>query len=150
MFLLASCANPEATEVEDSLNQSQAAEKMNEHIMQAADEIQGEVELSAERYPDPIFSTCEGEPGGENHTVSGRHTYWIDGVPNKRNEEMAEAIHAYWSKGNWSVISDERPQRLEIQARNKDDLFRMKLVFSQYGRPSLSAYSPCVRSDDET
>ena len=128
------------------MNQTQAVERVKEHIESAAAEFPGEIELSP--VEDPAFPTCEGEPGEDGHTVTVRHAYWVDGEPEEKNEELAESIHAYWSSGNWRVTADERPEKLHIEAKNQEDHFRMNLVVSKDGRPSLAAYSPCVQADE--
>lgn len=147
IILLTSCATTEPAEPESSLNQTQAEERIEEYITQAVSGLPGDVETSIVR--NPSYPTCEGESGDESHTVSIRHVYWVDGVPEEKNQEAAEALHAYWSTGDWEVVRDERPDKMQLEAKNRGDQFRMNLVINQDGRPSLAVYSPCVQADDK-
>ena len=145
-MLLTSCATTEPAEPESGLSQTQAVERAKEHIESAAAELPGDIELSP--VEDPAFPSCGGESGEDGHTVTVRHVYWVDGVPEEKNQEVAEALHAYWSTGDWEVVRDERPDKMQIEAKNRGDEFRMNLVINQDGRPSLAAYSPCVQADE--
>ena len=141
-----SCADQETAEPESNMNQTQAEERIEEYIDHAAAELPGDVELSSEG--DPAFPACEGEPGEENHKVNVRHIFWVDGIPEEQNEDIAESLYSYWNTGNWKVTKDERPEGSRIEARNRADDFSMDLIVDQDGRPSLAAYSPCVHADD--
>lgn len=129
------------------MNKTQAEEQVEAYVVNAAEELPVDVELSSVN--DPAFPSCEGEPGDENHTVQVRHSFWVDGAPEDKNEEIAEALYTFWESGNWEITRDDRPEKVLIEAKNREDQFRMKLVVSQDGRPSLSGYSPCVQADDE-
>lgn len=96
---------------------------------------------------DPDFPPCEGEPGDKDRTAQVRHSFWVDGAPEDRNEEIADALHALWQTGDWEITRDDRPGRTQVEATNREDHFRMKFLVGQDGLPSLSGYSPCVRAD---
>jgi len=147
-MLSVSCATKETVESESNMNQTQAEEQIEAYIIDAVEEFPVSVELSSVN--DPAFPSCEGEPGEENHTVQVRHSFWVDGAPEDKNEEIAESLHAFWESGNWEIIRDDRPENILIEAKNRNNQFRMKLVVSQDGRPSLSGYSPCVQADEES
>lgn len=128
------------------MNQTQAEELIQTYVTEAADELPVDVELSSVN--DPAFPPCDGEPGDENRTVQVRHSFWVDGAPEDKNEELADALHTFWETGSWEVTRDDRPERIQIEATNRDNQFRMKLLVGQDDRPSLSGYSPCVQADE--
>ena len=145
-FATVSCSNQETAEPESSLNQTQAEARVEEYANQATSELPGDVELSTVR--NPTSPSCEGESGDDNHKVTVRHVFWVDGIPEENNEEIAESLHSYWNTGTWEVTKDQRPDELHIEAKNRGDNFRMNLVINQDGRPSIGVYSPCVQASN--
>src|SRR5699024_1572422 len=131
-MLPVSCATIATVEPANNMNQTQAEEQTEAYIINSGEAFPVSIELSS--VTDRAFPSCEGEPGDENHTVQVRHSFWVDGASEDKNEELAESLHAFWEAGNWEIIRDARPEKILIEAKNRENQFRMKLVVSQDGQ----------------
>ena len=128
------------------MNRPEAEEKVEEHITTAANSLSEDVTLNP--VGRLIFQPCEID-SPDSSTAMASRSYWIDGIPQEKNEETVEELNMHWERSGWKVGKDERPKNLRIRVERENDGFTMSVKESADGNLSLGASSPCVPSDNE-
>lgn len=141
-------SEPSEGQQENTMNQDEAAERVEEYIDDAAAALPGDVELEPEG--DTTFASCDDPTDdGPKGRVIASHVYRLSGLPTEANEANAELLHQYWTGKGYEIILDRRPERIYISAESSGDAFTIFLRSSVQGTLSLGASSPCVWPDGE-
>src|SRR5699024_4584727 len=65
-------------------------------------------------------------------------SYWLDDLPEDRNEEFVNALYEYWTSNDFRVLTDKRDAHDRfVSVENNDDAFRMSVKQSVEGDLSL-------------
>ena len=131
------------TDMNETITQDRAAEKVREHIERTLTALPDEAELETRR--GTLFASCDdATDGGPGDRVTVSETFWIRGLPVEDNEAGIERMYEYWTANGYRVLRDERPDSLSLTVEHEEDSFRVGVRTSDKGSLSISASSPCV------
>jgi hypothetical protein len=85
---------------------------------------------------DPTDNSAKGR-------VIANRSHWLRDVPKTDNPAVIDTVLKWWTDHNFTIITDDRPTAIYVQAENKTDGFRMYLRESVQGGLTLGATSPC-------
>ena len=128
-----------------TLTEQEAANRAEEHIQRAVSALPEKPELTLQR--DDSAECLDPTDNGPRGRYEVGKTYWLDGLPEGRNEEYVDALHDHWTSNGFRVLNDFRPDRLFISVENNEDAFRMSVTESIEGDLSIGASSPCIWPD---
>ncbi|WP_246406142.1 hypothetical protein [Nocardiopsis aegyptia] len=130
-------------EMEATMNQGKAEERVEELITEATAVLPDSLEL--ESLGGITANPCDDlANGGAEGPVSVGRTYWLDGLPVEENEADVELLLEFWTDNGYRVTDDRRPEQLSVFVEDEEDSFRMSVQSSVQGDLSISASSPCV------
>jgi hypothetical protein len=131
------------SEREQTMNQDEAAERVQEHIDNAVAALPEGLDLTP--VGDVNFAACDDPTdGGSTDRVTVGRSYWLDGLPVEDNEASIDLLHEYWTANGYRVLTDSRPDDVFVSVENEEDSFRMSVQSSVQGSLSIGASSPCV------
>jgi hypothetical protein len=129
--------------MEETMNQDEAAERVQEHIDNAVAVLPDTLEL--ERVGGVNVAACDDPTdGGPRDRVTVGRSYWLDGLPSEDNDTNIDLLHEYWTANGYRVLTDSRPEDVFLSVEHEEDSFRMSVQGSAEGSLSLGASSPCV------
>lgn len=91
---------------DQTMTESEADEKVQEHIEGALTALPDAVELDP--LSGPAVGGCDG--GGEDEDVTVSHTYWLRELPSESNEKYTESLLQYWPENDYEILRDRRPE----------------------------------------
>ena len=144
-LMLTACSTGigQRVEMEETITQDEAAEKIEQHVTDAVAVLPDTVEL--EPLGPVAFASCDDPTdGGSQDRVTVSQRQWLTGIPVEDNEQNADLLYEYWTTNGYRVLHDKRPGKLSISVENEEDAFRMSLRVSAQGDLSIGASSPCV------
>lgn len=135
--------SPEETNVDETIPQDEAAEKVTEHIEGLMSSLPDEAELETRQGMN--FASCDDPTdGGPRGRITVSERFWIRGLPVEDNETNIELMYEHWTSNGYRVLRDERPDKQSIAVEDEEDSFRMSLRVSDQGSLSIGASSYCV------
>lgn len=129
--------------MEETINQDEAAQKIDQHITEAAAVLPDTVKL--EPLGPIAFASCDDPTdGGPKDRVTVSQRKWLTGLPTEDNEQNVDLLHDYWVSNGYRVIHDLRPDELFVTVESETDAFNVSVQSSDEGDLSIGASSPCV------
>ena len=130
-------------DMEETITQDEAAEKIEQHVTDAVAALPDTVEL--EPLGPVAFASCDDPTdGGPKDRVTVSQRQWLTGLPAEDNEQNADLLYDYWVSNGYRVIHDLRPDELFVTAESETDAFNVSVQASDEGSLSIGASSPCV------
>lgn len=131
-------------EMELTMNQEEAEERVEELITEATAVLPDSLEL--EPLGGMTANPCDDlANGGAEGPVSVGRTYWLDGLPVTENEASVELLLEFWAVNGYRVTDDRRPDSVFVE--HEEGSFRMSVQASVEGDLSIGASSPCVQRE---
>lgn len=130
-------------DMQETITQEEAEEKVTEHIDNAVAALPEEAELETRRGM-KAGSCDDPTDGGSQDRVTVSERLWVRGLPVEDNEQNVEILHDHWMETGYRVLFDKRPEELSLSVEHEEDSFRMSIRTSDKGSLSLAASSPCV------
>ena len=133
----------EAADTEDTMNQDEAATRVQEHIDGTLTALPEGAELETRR--GTLFAACDDPTdGGSQDRVTVSERFWIRGLPAEENDANIDLMVEYWTGNGYEVLRDERPDKSSVTVLHTEDAFHVSLRVSNQGSLSIGASSPCV------
>ena len=144
---LASCTsanNPKAG-MKNTITQQEANERAERYTRDAVSALlpAPQLEVLSHFEDSPCVDPTDHGPKGR---VIASRSYWLNDIPIDRQAEYVDALVEWWSKHDFAVLTDGRPNETYVLVENRRDGFRMSVQQTVVGpkRLSLGATSPCV------
>lgn len=144
-LMLTACSTGigQRAEMEETITQDEAAEKIEQHVTDAVAALPDTVEL--EPLGPVAFASCDDPTdGGSKDRVTVSQRQWLTGLPAEDNEQNVDLLYDYWVSNGYRVIHDLRPDELFVTAESETDAFNVSVQASDEGSLSIGASSPCV------
>ncbi|MFE1099907.1 hypothetical protein ACFW4K_05255 [Nocardiopsis alba] len=144
-LMLTSCSigHSQREGTEETINQDEAAQKIDQHFTEAIVALPDNVEL--EPLGPIAFASCDDPTdGGTKGRITVSQRQWLTGLPKEDNEQNVDLFHDCWVSNGYRVIHDLRPDELFVTVESETDAFNVSVQASDEGDLSIGVSSPCV------
>jgi len=125
-----------------TLNQQQAAERVDSHITAAVDQLRPRPGL----HPVRRFAFACADP--TDHGPLGRvvveHRYELPAIDAADGPSVLDSLAAYWTANGYRILGDGRGRPLAEIAAEAPDGFRVVICTDTLGKLAIIGSSPCV------
>lgn len=125
-----------------TLNQQQAAERVDAHITAAVDQLRPRPGLEPVRRF--AFACADPTDHGPLGRVVVEHRYELPAIDAADGPSVLDTLAEYWTGNGYLILRDGRGGRLAEIAAEAPDGFRVVIATDTQGKLAIIGSSPCV------